>query len=83
MSGPLMIPVTRQDEIDALATTRSEEGKNGAHEGVLTSMLNEMDGIQDLHGVIVVAATNRPDVMVRLSIGGILTCTDAAPRTRL
>jgi ATP-dependent Zn protease len=27
-------------------------------------MLNEMDGIQDLHGVIVVAATNRPDVMV-------------------
>ncbi|KAG8859440.1 AAA+-type ATPase [Serendipita sp. 411] len=26
-------------------------------------MLNEMDGIQDLHGVIVVAATNRPDVL--------------------
>ncbi|KAG8816826.1 AAA+-type ATPase, partial [Serendipita sp. 401] len=51
------------DEIDALGTARSEEGRTGAHEGVLTSMLNEMDGIQDLHGVIVVAATNRPDVL--------------------
>ncbi|KIM26415.1 hypothetical protein M408DRAFT_72773 [Serendipita vermifera MAFF 305830] len=51
------------DEIDALGTARSEDGRTGAHEGVLTSMLNEMDGIQDLHGVIVVAATNRPDVM--------------------
>ncbi|PVF98496.1 AAA-domain-containing protein [Serendipita vermifera] len=51
------------DEIDALGTARGEDGRTGAHEGVLTSMLNEMDGIQDLHGVIVVAATNRPDVM--------------------
>jgi AAA family ATPase len=33
-------------------------------------MLNEMDGIQDLHGVIVVAATNRPDVMVRWTLIG-------------
>jgi ATP-dependent Zn protease len=31
-------------------------------------MLNEMDGIQDLQGVIVVAATNRPDVMVRWDV---------------
>jgi AAA family ATPase len=31
---------------------------------VLTSLLNEMDGIEELSGVIVVAATNRPDALV-------------------
>jgi AAA family ATPase len=35
-----------------------------AHSGVLTSLLNEMDGIEELSGVTVVAATNRPDVLV-------------------
>jgi len=50
------------DEIDALATARdSSDGR--AHDGVLTSLLNEMDGIQALVGVTVVAATNRPDVL--------------------
>lgn len=57
-----------KDEIDALGTARGGDGLTGAHEGVLTSMLNEMDGIQDLHGVIIVAATNRPDVMVRTNV---------------
>lgn len=37
-----------------------------SHEGVLTSLLNEMDGVQELVGVTIIAATNRPDVMVRL-----------------
>ncbi|QRV76609.1 AAA family ATPase [Ceratobasidium sp. AG-Ba] len=50
------------DEIDALATAR-ESSDGRAHEGVLTSLLNEMDGIQALVGVTVVAATNRPDVL--------------------
>ena len=52
-----------QDEIDALASSRSSS-ENGSHEGVLTSLLNEMDGVQELLGVTVVAATNRPDVIV-------------------
>ncbi|KAI0687036.1 AAA family ATPase [Earliella scabrosa] len=52
------------DEIDALATSRSaSDTSGGAHEGVLTSLLNEMDGVQELVGVTIVAATNRPDVM--------------------
>jgi len=54
------------DEIDALATSRaSGDSDSGAesHEGVLTSLLNEMDGVQELLGVTVVAATNRPDVI--------------------
>ncbi|KAI0642851.1 AAA family ATPase [Trametes meyenii] len=52
------------DEIDALATSRTaSDGGGGAHEGVLTSLLNEMDGVQELVGVTIVAATNRPDVI--------------------
>lgn len=50
------------DEIDALATAR-ESSDGRAHEGVLTSLLTEMDGVQELLGVTVVAATNRPDVL--------------------
>ncbi|KAI0072999.1 AAA family ATPase [Panus rudis PR-1116 ss-1] len=52
------------DEIDALGTSRSGSDQGGGvHEGVLTSLLNEMDGVQELVGVTVVAATNRPDVI--------------------
>lgn len=34
---------------------------------MLLSLLTEMDGIEELNGVIVLAATNRPDVIVRPS----------------
>ncbi|TDL19216.1 AAA family ATPase [Rickenella mellea] len=51
------------DEIDALGTSRSEGRGNSSHEGVITTLLNEMDGVQELVGVTVVAATNRPDVI--------------------
>lgn len=54
-----------KDEIDALATSRSTDLDGGSsHEGVLTSLLNEMDGVQELVGVTVIAATNRPDAIV-------------------
>ncbi|WVO21452.1 uncharacterized protein IAS62_002761 [Cryptococcus decagattii] len=48
------------DEIDALGSARSDDH---THSGVLTSLLNEMDGVEELSGVTVVAATNRPDVL--------------------
>ncbi|KAJ7254363.1 AAA family ATPase [Mycena haematopus] len=53
------------DEIDALATSRtsSDTESGSSHEGVLTSLLNEMDGVQELRGVTVLAATNRPDAI--------------------
>ncbi|KAG0701900.1 P-loop containing nucleoside triphosphate hydrolase protein [Suillus ampliporus] len=54
------------DEIDALGTSRSSDSDTGnasSHEGVLTSLLNEMDGVQELVGVTIIAATNRPDVI--------------------
>ena len=62
-----------QDEIDALGSARSDDG---AHSGMLTSLLNEMDGIEELSGVTVVAATNRPDVLVskmRVALHSLLT----------
>ncbi|KAF8454503.1 P-loop containing nucleoside triphosphate hydrolase protein [Terfezia claveryi] len=50
------------DEIDALGSSRTRSGEhNGVN--VLTALLNEMDGIEVLHGVIVLAATNRPDIL--------------------
>ncbi|KAG9019279.1 AAA+-type ATPase [Tulasnella sp. 427] len=49
------------DEIDALAAPRDSHGDS--HDGVLTTLLNEMDGIQELIGVTIVAATNRPDAI--------------------
>lgn len=50
------------DEIDAIATRR---GEPGAHAGlnVLTTLLNEMDGIEELKNVLVIAATNKPEVL--------------------
>ncbi|KAH9015299.1 AAA family ATPase [Lactarius hengduanensis] len=54
------------DEIDALATSRSStapDSESGTHEGVLLSLLNEMDGVEELVGVTVIGATNRPEVL--------------------
>lgn len=47
------------DEIDAISGDR--EGANtGAAQQVLTSLLNEIDGVEELKGVVIVGATNRP-----------------------
>ncbi len=50
------------DEIDAIGSAR---GEGSSHSGlnVLTTMLNEMDGIEALKGVFVLAATNKPEVL--------------------
>lgn len=49
------------DEIDALSPDRSEGASTSAASHVLTSLLNEIDGVEELKGVVIVAATNRPD----------------------
>ncbi|KAK4991143.1 AAA+-type ATPase [Elasticomyces elasticus] len=48
------------DEIDAIGG-----GRDGAMKGlnVLTTLLNEMDGIETLKGVLVLAATNKPEAL--------------------
>lgn len=52
------------DEIDSIAATRgSQTGDSGVSERVMGQLLTELDGIQELKGVTVVAATNRPDII--------------------
>jgi transitional endoplasmic reticulum ATPase len=49
------------DEIDALAGARGTAEASGTK--ILTQFLTEMDGVEELNGVVVVAATNRPDTL--------------------
>jgi transitional endoplasmic reticulum ATPase len=52
------------DEIDAITTVRSEgddDGGSRAPERVVSQLLTELDGVEELSDVTVVGATNRPD----------------------
>ncbi|MGA9521336.1 MAG: CDC48 family AAA ATPase [Myxococcaceae bacterium] len=52
------------DEIDSLVPTRSSGGLDErVSERVVSQFLAEMDGIEELNGVLVLAATNRPDML--------------------
>ncbi|MGC8652349.1 MAG: CDC48 family AAA ATPase [Candidatus Micrarchaeia archaeon] len=52
------------DEIDAIASTRgSEEGDSLVTERVVDTLLTEFDGLSELKNVVVLAATNRPDMI--------------------
>ncbi|XP_054720033.1 uncharacterized protein LOC129229695 isoform X2 [Uloborus diversus] len=52
------------DEIDALVAERGScSSRSGVGDRIVTSLLTEIDGIEELHGVLIVAATNRPDML--------------------
>ncbi len=51
------------DEIDSLAGKRGQDAGNKVTERVLNQILAEMDGLEDLNDVLVIAATNRPDML--------------------
>ena len=51
------------DEVDALAGRRGHESGTKVTERVLNQMLAEMDGLEDLKDVLVIGATNRPDML--------------------
>ena len=51
------------DEIDSLAGRRGYDSGTKVTERVLNQLLSEMDGIEDLSNVIVIGATNRPDML--------------------
>jgi transitional endoplasmic reticulum ATPase len=52
------------DEVDSLVPHRSAGGGDSlVAERVISQFLTEMDGIEELKGVLVVAATNRPDLV--------------------
>ncbi len=51
------------DEIDALGSERGTSGSSKVGDRVLAQMLTEMDGVEQLKDVVVIAATNRPDMI--------------------
>ncbi len=52
------------DEIDAIAPRRgASSGESNVTERVVNQLLTEMDGLQELADVVIVAATNRPDII--------------------
>ncbi len=52
------------DEIDSIAPTRGM-GETAVTEKVVSQLLTELDGIESLYGVVVIAATNRADMIDR------------------
>ncbi|MFX1411884.1 MAG: AAA family ATPase [Promethearchaeota archaeon] len=51
------------DEIDAIAVKRSKSSESRVNEQVVAQLLTEMDGLEVLRDVILIAATNRPDLL--------------------
>ena len=51
------------DEIDALAPARGTSGDSHVIDNVLNQILTEMDGLEDLKDVVIMGATNRPDIV--------------------
>src|SRR3989344_2005617 len=51
------------DEIDALCPRRISGHDSHVNERVVNQMLTEMDGLESLNDVVIIAATNRPDII--------------------
>ena len=51
------------DEIDAIAPMRGSAPGSRATEQVVNQLLTSMDGLESMEGVVVIAATNRPDII--------------------
>jgi len=51
------------DEIDSIAPIRGIGGETAVTERVVSQLLTELDGMQSMHGVIVLGATNRADMI--------------------
>ncbi|MFP4190197.1 MAG: CDC48 family AAA ATPase [Candidatus Woesearchaeota archaeon] len=51
------------DEFDSIASTRTDSSSSSSEERVVNQLLTEIDGIEELSGVTVIAATNRVDLV--------------------
>ncbi|MEU7676292.1 AAA family ATPase [Micromonospora taraxaci] len=51
------------DEVDALAPVRGQATDGGTTDRVVAALLTELDGVETLRNVVVVGATNRPDLV--------------------
>jgi transitional endoplasmic reticulum ATPase len=51
------------DEIDSIEPIRGAGGETAVTERVVSQLLTELDGMENMHGVVVLAATNRADMI--------------------
>ncbi|MEU8900768.1 AAA family ATPase [Nocardia sp. NPDC048505] len=51
------------DEVDALAPRRGQSSDSGVGDRVVAALLTELDGVEPLRDVVVLAATNRPELI--------------------
>ncbi|MFB6300494.1 MAG: AAA family ATPase, partial [Halobacteriales archaeon] len=51
------------DELDALAPSRGQDMGNNVSERVVNQLLTELDGLEEMEEVMVIGATNRPDMI--------------------
>ncbi len=51
------------DEVDALAPVRGQASDGGTTDRVVAALLTELDGVESLRNVVVIGATNRPDLV--------------------
>jgi len=51
------------DEIDSLAPKRGVSGDSNVSERVVNQLLTEIDGLQGMQDVVIIGATNRPDIV--------------------
>lgn len=60
MAAPCVLFI---DEIESIARSRASNDASVIHEDIINTILVEMDGLLSLKNVIVIAATNRPDII--------------------
>jgi transitional endoplasmic reticulum ATPase len=51
------------DEIDSIAARRGADSSSHTVDRMISQLLTEMDGIEELKGIVVLAATNRLDIL--------------------
>ncbi len=51
------------DEIDSLAPARGRSGDSDVTERIVNQLLTELDGMQELQDIVVIGATNRPELL--------------------
>ncbi|MBI2147738.1 AAA family ATPase [Candidatus Woesearchaeota archaeon] len=51
------------DEMDAIAPRRGLSADSHVTERVVNQLLTEMDGLEEMHDVVIIGATNRPDIL--------------------
>jgi len=51
------------DEIDSIVSRRGDETGSKVGERIVNQILTELDGLEELYGVVIIGATNRPDLI--------------------